>query len=194
MSHDLEDKRRHAAETLRMSQKQLGEQRKQEDELRSQLNQVDPDEAERRSRHMREQRDRIIAQKKAEREKKVREEEETQRKSADEIPEAVLRAQARAEQDAGKEEDSEVERKRAAMRTALARRMKLDLIESEEAKIAQLQEDQFTELDRKLRQVEQLRNDNKKREAILAEQLRKQQANIAKNVQKSAAALRDDDA
>jgi hypothetical protein len=204
LSSDLEEKRRAAEETLRKSQKQLVDQRKQEEELRSHLNQVDPEEADRRARHMREQRDRIIAQKKAERERKVREEEEAQRKMADEIPEAVLRAQARADLEAKQNDtaasssssvsEDEVERKRAAMRTALARRMKLDLIESEEQKLAQLQEEQFADLDKKLRQVEQLRSDNKKREAILAEQLRKQQANIARNVQRSAAALRDEDA
>lgn len=89
--------------------------------------------------------------------------------------------------------EKEAERKRANMRMALARRMKLDLIESEEVKLAQMQEEQFAELDRKLRQVEQLRSDNKKREDLLAEQLRRQQANIARNVQRSAQALRDED-
>jgi hypothetical protein len=40
--------------------------------------------------------------------------------------------------------------------------------------------------------VEQLRKDNKQREQLLAEQLRRQQANIARNVQKSAAQLQQD--
>jgi flagellar biosynthesis GTPase FlhF len=192
LSNDFDDKRRLAEETIRSSQKQLGEQRKQEDQLRNQLNQVDPDEAERRSRHMREQRDRIVAQKKAEREAKVRREEEEKNKAADDMAEAVQRVQAVTEAE-GKQDDSEVEKKRAAMRTALARRMKMDLIESEEAKIAKLQEDQFADLDRKLRQVEQLRTENKKREAVLSDQLRKQQANIARNVQRSAAAMKEED-
>ena len=62
---------------------------------------MDPDEAERRAKHMREQRDRLIAAKKAEREKKVRAEEEAKAKiSADsEIPDAVLRAQAQAQKE-----------------------------------------------------------------------------------------------
>ena len=38
-----------------------------------------------------------------------------------------------------------------------------DLIESEEIKLVQMQEDQFADLDRKLQQVEQLRRDNKQR-------------------------------
>jgi flagellar biosynthesis GTPase FlhF len=192
LSNDLEDRRKMAEETLRSSQKQLGDQRKQEDQLRSQLNQADPDEADRRAKHMREQRDRIVAQKKAEREAKVRREDEERSKVADEMVEAVQRVQAATDTE-GKQEDSEVEKKRAAMRTALARRMKLDLIESEEAKIAKLQEDQFAELDRKLRQVEQLRSENKKRENVLSDQLRKQQQSIARNVQRSAASMKEED-
>jgi hypothetical protein len=109
---------------------------------------------------MQEQRDKLIALKKAEREKKVRAEEERKQKTDAEsdVPEAVLRAREEALSaggaagaEAGNAES--MERRRAAMRMALARRMKLDLIESEEAKVAQLQEDQFAELDRKLQQV-----------------------------------------
>lgn len=37
------------------------------------------------------------------------------------------------------------------------------MIESEEIKLVQMQEDQFADLDRKLQQVEQLRRDNKQR-------------------------------
>ena len=40
------------------------------------------------------------------------------------------------------------DKRRSAMSVALARRMKLDLIESEEIKLAQMQEDQFADLDR----------------------------------------------
>lgn len=44
------------------------------------MDENDPDEPERRARHMAEQRDRLIAMKKAEREKRVRAEEERQAK------------------------------------------------------------------------------------------------------------------
>jgi hypothetical protein len=40
--------------------------------------------------------------------------------------------------------------------------------------------------------VEQLRKDNRQREQLLAEQLRRQQASIARNVQRSAAQLQKD--
>ena len=75
----------------------------------------------------------------------------------------------------------------------LARGMKAKLIESEEAKLSQLQEDQFSQLEGKLRAAEQLRSDNRQREQILSEQVRRQQANVARNVQRSAAELRDID-
>lgn len=78
------------------------------------------------------------------------------------------------------------------MRNALARRMKMDLIEGEEAKISQLQEDQFSELDQRLKQVEQLREDNRKREYMLNKQVERQQAQIARNVRLSAAELQND--
>jgi len=78
------------------------------------------------------------------------------------------------------------------MRNALARRMKMDLIEREEAKISQLQEDQFSELDQRLKQVEQLREDNRKREYMMNKQVERQQAQIARNVRLSAAELQND--
>jgi hypothetical protein len=141
--------------------------------------------------------------KKLEREKRVQAEEERQAKlsaEGDEVPEALLRAKAEAQarsreaKKGGGEEDAHNEtnedKRRAAMRLALARRMKLDLIESEEIKLAQMAEDQFADLDRKLQQVEQLRRDNKQREALMGEQIRRQQATIARNVQRSAEELR----
>ena len=78
------------------------------------------------------------------------------------------------------------------MRNALARRMKMDLIETEEAKLSQLQEDQFSELDQRLKQVEQLREDNRKREYMMNKQVERQQAQIARNVRLSAAELQED--
>jgi hypothetical protein len=213
----VSEKRKQAEGEIRRAQEQLAHGRQQEEELRRQLDENDPDEAGRRARHMAEQRDRLIAMKKAEREKRVRAEEERQAKlsaDGDEMPEAVLRAKAEAQArareakkngssssggDDGEDDDddghneSNEDRRRSAMRLALARRMKLDLIESEEMKLVQMQEDQFADLDRKLQQVEQLRRDNKQREQVMADQLRRQQATIARNVQRSAEELRRGD-
>lgn len=159
-SNALEDKRREAAEEIRKGQEQLSEQRKQEDKLRIAVGQVDPAEAEKRRKHMAEQRDRLISMKKTERDRKVREEEERAGGLAsDPLPAGVLKskgqaqAAAQAEAKGGDAIAGNDEKKRSAMRLALARRMKLDLIEGEEQKLAQLQEDQFADLDRKLQQV-----------------------------------------
>jgi hypothetical protein len=157
----LEDKRKQAAEEIRKGQDQLSEQRRQEDLLRKQVGQVNPAEAEKRSRHMAEQRDKLIAIKKIERDKKVREEEERRGKLNDDqdLPDGILRAKVHAqaashsEAKGGDKVAGIDEKKRSAMRLALARRMKLDLIEGEELKLAQMQEDQFADLDRKLQQV-----------------------------------------
>ena len=162
-SNALEDKRKEAAEEIRKGQEQLSEQRKQEDKLRNAVGHVDPVEAEKRRKHMAEQRDRLISMKKTERDKKVKEEEERAAKlgtgSSDTLPAGVLKskgqaqAAAQAEAKGGDAVAGIDEKKRSAMRLALARRMKLDLIEGEEQKLAQLQEDQFADLDRKLQQV-----------------------------------------
>ena len=55
------------------------------------------------------------------------------------------------------EADMTVDEKRNMMRVALARRMKQDLIESEEERLSKMQAEQYSELDRKLRLVEKLR-------------------------------------
>lgn len=49
-----------------------------------------------------------------------------------------------------------------------------------------MEQSEFADLDRKLRQVEQLRKENELRERVLSEQLKRQQATIAKNIQTSA--------
>ena len=88
--------------------------------------------------------------------------------------------------------DEIAEMRRATMRNSLARRMKMDLLENEEAKISQMHEDQFSELDQRLRQVEQLREDNRKRDYLLSKQMERQQAQIARNIKLSAAELQND--
>jgi hypothetical protein len=201
----INDKRKQAEGEMRKAQEQLASGRVQEDTLRRQVAALDKDpvDAERRAGHMAEQRDRLIAMKKLEREKRVQAEAERQAKlsaDGDEVPEALLRAKAAAQAkareskngDEGDEDQTNDDKRRAAMRLALARRMKLDLIESEGSKLIQMAEDQFADLDRKLQQVEQLRRDNKEREMHMADQMRRQQATIARNMQLSAEELRRD--
>ena len=163
----------------------------------------DPAEAERRAKHMREQRDRLVAMKKAEREKKVQAEEERNAKARSDgdkkPPAAVAELLSNTSSVTGGEGDAKrsgavaaqaaAEERRSSLRNALARRMKMDLMEKEEEKFAQAQDDQFSALDQRLHQVEQTREDNRRREYILAKQVERQKALIAKNVQASAASL-----
>ena len=79
--------------------------------------------------------------------------------------------------------------RRAMMRIALARRMKQDLLESEEERLRKMQSEQFTELDRKLRLVEQLRDENRIKEVQLSDAIAIQQKERFKNIQISAAKL-----
>jgi hypothetical protein len=135
----------------------------------------------------------LIALKKKEREEKVREEEERKLKAsaASSPPKRAKPKEVREEQEFEDEYDSQ-EQQRAVLRMALARRMKQSLVESEEAKQIQQQEDSFSLLDKKLQDVERQRQENHQRELILQENLRKQQAQMARNVQRSAAQLRND--
>lgn len=154
---------------------------------------------------MKEQRDLLVAKKKAEREKLVQIETERKAKQhADQheiLQDSIQRINennAQQQQDSKGSSDAKAvdmaEMRRNAMRNALARRMKLDLIDAEENKKALQQEEQYSELDLQLQQVEQQREDNKKREYQLQKQIERQQAQIARNVKMSAAAMsRGDD-
>lgn len=199
---DLQEKKKMTEQVVKKGQEQLQGQRRNEEDLKSKL---DPSEIERRERHMKEQRDLLIAKKKAERERKVQAEEERKRKMAagedlDEkqgssSPGRFSSMMTDTKQGDDDDNDDVAEMRRATMRMALARRLKMDLMENEEAKRNEVQETQFAELDKKLQQVEQLREDNRKREYILNKQLERQQEQIARNIELSAAAMsrtRDD--
>eukprot|EP00607_Mallomonas_marina_P000607 CAMPEP_0182428836 /NCGR_PEP_ID=MMETSP1167-20130531/23985_1 /TAXON_ID=2988 /ORGANISM="Mallomonas Sp, Strain CCMP3275" /LENGTH=553 /DNA_ID=CAMNT_0024611981 /DNA_START=86 /DNA_END=1747 /DNA_ORIENTATION=- len=192
---ELQEKKKQTMDVFQKNQELLAEQRATGQKLREQVG-ADKDEYEamKRAKYMREQRDKLIAMKKKEREAKVREEEERKGKQAAEKPRPAdmdfLEMQSQAKSDSKEGEDSIAERKRAAMRNALARRMKQELIEASEAQQAKAQEDQFSELDRQLRQVEMNRRENHHREMALAEQVRRQHDAMAKNVQRSAASMK----
>jgi hypothetical protein len=202
----LSEKKKQSEEALKRSQEQLAEQRRHEEALRSKVNAgADQAEIERRAQHMQQQRERLIAQKKAQREEKVRAEEDRKARkgpaatAADEAMlqdsvDRVSRGVHGASDCKSSTEDAEAdaENRRAILRNALARRMKMELMETEEAKISQLQENQFSELDQKLKQVEQLREDNRKREFMMSKQMERQQAQIARNIKMSAAELQND--
>jgi hypothetical protein len=183
MNRELAEKKREVELAMRQNQQQNAERRANEEDLKSKLQQIDPLEAERRAAHMREQRDKLVAKKKAEREGKVREEEERTRKAQDERidnrPVDFLKQQAKLSGDDTEEPDNSggltkediEESRRGAMRNALARRMKIGLIESEEARISNMQKAQFSELETKLKQVEQLRLDSRLRDQAMQDRI-----------------------
>ncbi len=201
LAGELSEKKREVEGVMRKASEQLAGQRRNEEELRAQIAGVDPVEAERRARHLKEQRDLLLAKKKAEREAKVALEEDKKRRQ-ESSPDAkadtgklskgfvgTLDAKRGDGSKQAPTAEEMADMRRATMRMALARRMKIDLIESEEAKLAAIQDSQFEEYDRKLQQVEQMREDNRKREYVLSKQLEKQQEQIARNIKMSAAAL-----
>ncbi len=187
MERELETKRREAEQVIRQGQQQRAEQRAQEQKMRQELEAVlqqddggDVDkreaELERRAAQMKAQRDRLVAMKKAERAQKVAEEEERNAKKNDEVKSRMLetaptdfleqqrRKEGLEEKEAGyggpsKEEIEEG--RRGAMRNALARRMKMNLVLGEEERVARAQHEQLLDLEKKLNDVELLRNDSR---------------------------------
>ena len=93
--------------------------------------------------------------------------------------------------------------RRASMRMALARRLKHTIAEDSAKALDDSQDDRqqgsnsnsntLQHLEKIEQKVDQLREDNRKREYILNKQLERQQAQIARNVRMSAANLADDD-
>mmetsp|Transcript_43355 Transcript_43355/g.55696 ORF Transcript_43355/g.55696 Transcript_43355/m.55696 type:complete len:114 (+) Transcript_43355:314-655(+) len=81
----------------------------------------------------------------------------------------------------------ESEQRRNMMRIALARRMKRDLLISESDRLRSMQEEQYSDLDKQLRMVEDLREENRLRERELGDQIKRQQEQRFKNLQNSVA-------
>ena len=188
MQMQLAEKKREAENVIRESQQQLAVQRKNEESLKRELSKINPEESDRRAEQMRNQRDRLLAKKKAEREKKVAAEEERTRKEMDEKidnrPKEFLAQQAKTTA-VNDDDESKIdplaeygvsraeieESRRGAMRNALARRMKMGLVESKETRVAKAQEVKFSELEVKLKQVEKLRADSRLREQALQDKM-----------------------
>lgn len=198
LSDDLEDKKRSAEEAIRRNQEQLQQQRKQEEAIRKQISGIDPEEAERRAKHLSQQRDLLIQKKKQERDVKVRQEEERKAKSrsdSSQVSEAVQKIQTdkdkERDQDSKGREEELAEIRRTTMRLALARRMKSNISDGlkQDEENNYNNNNSFLELEKMEQTMEQLREDNRKRDYILTKQLEKQQAQIARNIRQSAAEL-----
>lgn len=199
---ELEEKKRAAEDALKRSAEQLATQRRREEELRTTVTAIDAAEAERRAQHMQRQRELLVAKKKAEREAKLAQQAATDDRAdakgdgraLDAKTVAALLQERSAEEKEvlaqGASAADVAELRRQNLRQALAKRLKSDVRQDETAKQVALQESQFAQLDQKLRQVEDMREEHRQREALLAKQLEKQKQQIARNVELSAASLR----
>lgn len=213
----LEDRKRRAEEAFRKNQERLGEQRRADEEAKRRLltavaettgnksaaDTVDSAEDE-RARKMRELRERMISKKKAERDEKVRQEEEIKgkKKSDDKTGSPAkpkdpsisrfIEEQRKAghEDDTARREVEEAERKRAQVRRAMAMHMRRELGENEEQKFMEDEMTQFSDLDKKLKKLEHMYESSNQRNAVLGEHFRAQEVHLA-NAKKTASSLRE---
>lgn len=197
LEEDIRKKRLAAEKTFRRNQDLLSERRARERKLQQQAGVTAQDIA-RREFQLKQQRDRIIEKKNAERElrlnkgrKEIKDPTEglqssglSKKKNTD--TKALTASSMRSAQ-------LESDERRSMIRVALARRMKQELLESEEERLRKMQSEQFTELDRKLRLVEQLRDENRMKELQLTNAIAAQQTQRFKNIQLSAAKLSNND-
>lgn len=181
----VDEKRRATERALADSEKRKEEQRKREEALRRDA-QLSEAEMASRAAYLRAQRDRIVARKREEREAAAKRYEAAQPAPAPRprAPAAEAKDSAGAREDAS--ESKREDAKRNAMRLALARRMKQDLLEDEEARLVEQHLRQIDDLDRKLREVEHLRSENRRKEDELARLVARQQAQRARAIRTSA--------
>lgn len=144
----LEESRRHLSATRELTS-----------ELREQ---VDAAEVERRAAHMREQQRAIVAQKRREREARA-----AQRRDGQQASEEAKEARAQTASEAKGEDarERETSRRRAVMSMALASRLKEELTSSDGGRLG---ENQLSDLNRKVSQLEQSRQRSEQREKSLA--------------------------
>ena len=202
----LESRKSAVEESMRKNRDMVEKQREAEESLRKQIDDSGTENAEDvRAQHMKEQRARILAAKKRERAEKVREEEARRDKEEQDNLASRARAQAfeRAQAEKKAKEDKNdsgspdmdsvlVEKRRSAMRMALARRMKMDMMEAEEQRFTQMQEDHFADLDKKLGNMEKTRRETVRRDNEERAAARRAQADFARNIAQSATTIDSD--
>ena len=194
LATELEDKKKMAQETLKRGQEQLAKQRQQEEELRKQLN-IDPNEFDQRAQRMREQRDLLVAMKKAERQK-ILAKAEADQEEAKSAGMADAHIDSQGEDDAKNSysglSETEIEQRRSNVRKALAYRMKMDLMQDADNK-SQKKQQQLQAVDKTLKQVDKQIKLNEEREQLLELKIRRQQGQIARNMKSSASEIVDED-
>mmetsp|Transcript_27867 Transcript_27867/g.96297 ORF Transcript_27867/g.96297 Transcript_27867/m.96297 type:complete len:458 (-) Transcript_27867:261-1634(-) len=173
-------KRKNAEETFRKNQELLREQNAQKKEMQASAG-VTPEDMARRKQQLKEQRDFIVAQKKAARMERAS-------KERADLPSGPIGEKLREEAKGSPVGDpaADAAKQRALMSKALARRFKQDLVESQHDRLKTM-EAQTTELDDKLRTVLELRLKNREKELQLQAAIEQHQQQRFKNIQLSVA-------
>ncbi|OQR86620.1 hypothetical protein ACHHYP_10353 [Achlya hypogyna] len=157
-----------AEEVFRRNKQVLAEKKEKHKEFQEQA-EISDFEIRKRAEYLKAQRDKILEKKKKERDAKLQDYQKELKAAAPEPPAALLERM----QDAPVEaKDAEAEERRKALRVALARRMKQDLMDAADDKVAN-QTIQMTDLDDKLKRVEELRKVNQKKEEETMHELSK---------------------
>ncbi|CCI47216.1 unnamed protein product [Albugo candida] len=125
---------------------------------------ISEDDIKRREAYLRKQRDQIVEKKRKQREKSLNEYQQQHKSTLNEMPVEIadnIKASAKEPADPKSVQNEE---KRSALRVALARRMKQDLLESAGQDSCSMQVYQLSELDEKMDRVEKLRSKAQEKE------------------------------
>ncbi|KAF0686834.1 Aste57867_21394 [Aphanomyces stellatus] len=170
-----------AEEVFKRNKEVLATKKEKHKEFQEQA-EISDFEIRKRTEYLKAQRDRILEKKKKERDGKLETYQKELKASAPEPPPKILeRMQEGPLPQEAKE--SEAEERRKALRIALARRMKQELIEAADDKLANQTVQPLTDLDDKLKRVEELRKLNQKKEEETMLELEKHQKRKQKQKQ-----------
>ncbi|KAG7395436.1 hypothetical protein PHYBOEH_003762 [Phytophthora boehmeriae] len=176
VQQQMRDSKKKAEEICKRNKESLEENRNKQREWQ-QAAEISAVELKRREEYLKKQRDRIIEKKKKEREAQLKEYQKEQKATAPEPPSQLAeKLQSNAPEEA---KNAEEEERRNALRVALARRMKQDLLESsnvasasDPSRSGSFKVHQVVELDEKLQRVEDLRRQSQERENKVQAKLR----------------------
>ncbi|KAG1689565.1 hypothetical protein DVH05_002074 [Phytophthora capsici] len=175
VQQQIRESKKKAEEICKKNKESLEENRSKQREWQ-QAAEISEIELKRREEYLRKQRDRIIEKKKREREVQLKEYQQEQKATAPEPPAQLAeKLQSNTSEETKKTEEEE---RRNALRIALARRMKQDLLESANSAASDpshsgsFKMHQVVELDEKLQRVEDLRRQSQERESKVQAKLR----------------------
>lgn len=166
VQRQVSESKKKAQEVFKRNKESLAENRSKQKEWQDQL-EISSDELKRREEYLRQQRDRIIEKKKKEREMQLKEFRHDQKETPVDTPPQLAEKVKSVAQEEEEMKQAEIEERRNALRLALARRMKQDLLDtaapSEQSNVG-MKVQELVELDEKMQRVEELRRRSKERE------------------------------